>query len=172
MPSPWRFTRPQPKKLEAEVISVRIENALLPDAIITLEEVRLLESDLNLLFKDIRSAVSLGIHWDKAHYGFEKQTFDTWRLNLLNLKQKLLKKIKDEEKAANDVLDIHKKTITPRQFPKIAPNTWHHFLYVFKQESPNYPLDIHKISIIRNALSNQLDKTACQSLNTLKTILH
>ena len=100
----------------------------MPNAIITLEDVRLLESDLNLLFNDIRAAVSLGIHWDKAHYGYEKQTFDTWRLNLLSLKEKLLKKIKDEEKAAYDVLDIHKKTIIPRQFPKIASNTWHHFL--------------------------------------------
>ena len=45
------------KKQEAETISARIENALLVDSLVTIEEVRLLESDLNLLFNDIRAAV-------------------------------------------------------------------------------------------------------------------
>ena len=59
----------------------------------------------------------------------------------------------------------------PRTFPKISPATWHNFLYIFKQESKNYPLESHKISIIRESLTCSLDKSACMALNSLDTIL-
>ena len=102
-----------------------ISDALLPVSTISLEEVYLLEKDTQLLYSDIRSAVALGIAWDAEHYGFPKEQFDIWRLNILTLKQTLTKKLKNDEQAAKDMLDLHKKTIMPRTFPKISPTTWH-----------------------------------------------
>ena len=68
------------------MLQERISDALLPDSTISLEEVYLLEKDTQLLYSDIRSAVALGIAWDAEHYGFPKEQFDIWRLQLLTLK--------------------------------------------------------------------------------------
>ena len=100
--------------------------------------VYLVEKDIQLLYSDIRSAVVLGITWDVEHYGFTKEQFDIWRLQLLTLKETLTKKQRNDNQAAKDMLDLHKKTIMPSKFPKISPDTWHNFLYIFKQESKNY----------------------------------
>ena len=73
---------------------------MLPDSTTSLEQTSLLEKDLHTLYEDIRRAHSLGIAWDEDHYGFNMQTFYKWRLDILELKQKLHLKDKQKEKTA------------------------------------------------------------------------
>ena len=106
------------KKAEAKTLSERISEALLPESNISLEQVYLLEKDIQTLYTDIKSASGLGISWDVEHYGYSKQQFDTWRLNILNLKQELLKKEKVNEQASKDIVDLHKKVLNQCNSPR------------------------------------------------------
>ena len=73
------------------MLQEKISNALLPVSTISLEEVYLLEKNIQLLYSNIRSGVALGIAWDLEHYGYTKEQFDIWRLQILTLKQTLPK---------------------------------------------------------------------------------
>ena len=107
----------------------RINDALLPDSTISLDQTLLLEKYLSTLLYDIRRAHSEG--WRALL--LQSSKIDKWQLNILEVKQKLVKKDKEKEQTLKEMFELHKKFIKPHLFSGITKTTLHNFLYIYKQ---------------------------------------
>ena len=158
------------KRKEVEIMKGRIA-ALDSDVAMGAEETQILLDDLTMLTTSINSMYEMSVEWTEANFGVTRERLGEWRMRALVFKktvEKKQKKLQEDDKAKNE---IYSKNLKSRKLPNITEATWSKFIALWKTEEGNYFTQEAKLSVIRDRLENQTDKSCTEAMSTLEEVM-
>ena len=111
----------------------------------------------------------MSVEWNVANFGVTREQLGEWRKRALVFKktaEKKQKKLQEDEKAKNE---IYSKNLKSRKLPNITEATWS--IALWKTEEGNYSTQEAKLSVIRDRLENQTDKSCTEAMSTLEEVM-
>jgi hypothetical protein len=160
-----------PTKLQ-EVAGMRVKvNRALTEDTTTFESVSLLQSDLSELYKSLVEMSDLGVLFNKATLGVDRDELSNWREESIKKFTKLKKSKHLEEDVSKALADTYQQNSKIRKLPEITSANWAKFLYIWRSESEQYSTDLQRLGVIRNHLVDTVDKAVNEHISTLAEMM-
>ena len=137
-----------PTKLQ-EVTGMRVKvNKALTEDTTTFESVSLLQSDLSELYKSLVEMSDLGVLFNKATLGVDRDELSNWREEVMKQFTKMKKTKQEEEDVSKALADTYQRNSKIRKLPEITSANWVKFLFIWRSESEHYSTDLQRLGVI------------------------
>jgi hypothetical protein len=158
------------KQFEVASMRTKVTKALTEDTIM-FESVSLLQSDLTELFKSSVDMSDLGVLFNKATLGVDRDELSTWREDIMKQYTKMKKTRQEEDDISKALADTYQQWTKIRKMPDITSQNWASFLFIWKSESEHYSTDLQRLGVIRSHLVDNVDKHSTEHISSLQEML-
>ena len=159
------------KKLEVNNMKIKVDKALARPAMVTLESISLLQSDLSDLFKSLVDISDHGVLFNKDTLGATRDKLSEWREAILKKYTAMKKARQEEDDITKALAETYQRGTKVRKMPEISASTWARFLFIWKSESLHYSTDLQRLSVIRSHLVDNVDKHGTEHIATLTEMM-